>query len=59
MACIAYAIIGIPLNAILIGALGSVFSNKESISQKVMNIFAIFTTDNMPFIAFRRSVYLL
>ena len=28
MACIAYAIIGIPLNAILIGALGSVFSNK-------------------------------
>ena len=28
MACLAYAIIGIPLNAILIGALGSVFSNK-------------------------------
>jgi len=28
MLCMAYAIIGVPLNAILIGALGSVFSNK-------------------------------
>ena len=31
MVCLVYAIIGIPLNAILIGSLGSVFSNKESI----------------------------
>ena len=26
--CVAYAILGVPLNAILIGALGSVFSNQ-------------------------------
>ena len=32
MVCLVYAIIGIPLNAILIGSLGSVFSDKESIS---------------------------
>lgn len=31
MSCLAYALIGIPLNAILIGSLGSVFSNRVSL----------------------------
>jgi len=34
MLCMVYAIIGVPLNAILIGALGSVFSNKFKMFKK-------------------------
>ena len=65
MVCLIYAIIGIPLNAILIGSLGSVFSNKESISsanQLICKLHMkefVVLRDNMPFSVLRSSVYLL
>lgn len=65
MVCLVYAIIGIPLNAILIGSLGSVFSDKESILWEIhlicnmhMKEFVV-SRDNMPFSVLRSSIYLL
>jgi len=70
--CIAYALIGVPLNAILIGALGSVFSNKfkqfkdklwqgfgrgESVEERPKTVVVV--VECLVFVVFFSSIFLL